>query len=91
MASSPGCCWNASCPLITFSDDSKEVIRLGAGLIATIIALVLGLLIASAKSSFEAQSGQVKQMTANAILLDRILAKYGDETRGVREELRQKS
>ena len=76
-------------PAHHLSDDLKEVIRLGAGLIATIIALVLGLLIASAKGSFEAQSGQVKQMTANAILLDRILAKYGDETRSVREELRQ--
>ena len=76
-------------PAHHLSDDLKEVIRLGAGLIATIIALVLGLLIASAKSSFETQSGHVKQMTADTILLDRILARYGTEARGVREELRQ--
>ena len=76
-------------PAHHLSDDSKEVIRLGAGLIATVNALVLGLLIASAKGSFETQSGHVRQMTASAILLDRILARYGAETRGVREELRQ--
>lgn len=39
------------------SSDAKEVIRLSTGLIATIAALVLGLLIASAKSSYDTQSG----------------------------------
>jgi len=70
------------------SDDSKEVIRLAAGLTATINALVLSLL-ASAKGSFGTQSGYARQVTASPILLDRILARYGAETRGVREELRQ--
>jgi hypothetical protein len=45
-------------------------VRLGTGLIATIATLVLGLLIASANSTFETQSSQVKQLTANIILLD---------------------
>ena len=46
-------------------------------LIATMSALVLGLLIASARSSYDAQSGEVTQMSANIIQLDRSLARYG--------------
>jgi hypothetical protein len=66
----------------------KDVVRLGVGLIATIAALVLGLLIAAAKSSFDTQTGQVRQITANLILLDNILAQYGPEARPVREQIR---
>src|SRR5262249_52472508 len=68
--------------------DSKDVVRLGAGLIGTIAALVLGLLIASAKSSFDAQVTQVKQLTADVILLDQLLAQYGPEAATVRKLLR---
>jgi hypothetical protein len=66
----------------------KDVVRLGVGLVATIAALVLGLLIAAAKSSFDTQTGQVRQITANLILLDNILAQYGPEARPVREQIR---
>jgi hypothetical protein len=69
--------------------DAKDVVRLGTGLIATIGALVLGLLIASAKSSFDTQIGHVKQLTANLILLDRLLAQYGPEAVAAREQLRR--
>ena len=65
----------------------KDVVRLGVGLVATIAALVLGLLIAAAKSSFDTQTGQVRQITANLILLDNILAQYGPEARPVREQI----
>src|SRR5512136_121976 len=61
------------------SKESQDVVRLGAGLIATIAALVLGLLIASAKGSFDTRSNQVKQLTANVILLDNLLGQYGSE------------
>jgi hypothetical protein len=71
------------------SADAKDVVRLGAGLIGTLAALVLGLLIASAKSSYDTQSTQVRQMTANLILLDDILAEYGPETRPARDLLRR--
>jgi hypothetical protein len=63
-------------------------VRLGAGLIATIAALVLGLLIASAKGSFDTQSGQVKQITADIILLDALLEQYGPEALPIRGEMR---
>ena len=70
------------------SKDSQDVVRLGVGLIATIAALVLGLLIASAKSSFDTQSTQVTQITADLILLDNLLAEYGPEARPIREQMR---
>jgi len=51
-------------------------------------ALVLGLLVASAKSSYDARASELTQMSANAILLDRALAHYGPETHEVREVLK---
>ena len=71
------------------STDAKDVVRLGTGLIGTIAALVLGLLIASAKSSYDTQSSQLKQMTANIVLLDNLLAQYGPETETARNLLRR--
>src|SRR5271154_7129610 len=70
------------------SGDTKGVVKLGTGLIGTIAALVLGLLIASANSTFQTQSGQVEQLTADIVLLDRTLAQYGPETDSVRNLLR---
>ena len=71
------------------SGDAKDVARLGTGLIGTMAALVLGLLITSAKSSYDTQSAQVRQITANIILLDFILAEYGDEARTPRDLMRR--
>jgi len=71
------------------SQDSKDVVKLGMGLIGTISALVLGLLVASAKSSYDAQRNGLAQLSANVILLDRALAHYGSETKEVREQLQQ--
>ena len=71
------------------SGDTKDVVKLGTGLIGTIAALVLGLLIASANSTFQTQSTQVQQLTADIVLLDRTLAQYGSETDTVRNLLRR--
>jgi hypothetical protein len=68
--------------------ESQDVVRLGVGLVATLAALVLGLLIASAKSSFDTQSTQVTQITADFILLDNLLAQYGPEARPIRQQMR---
>ena len=70
------------------SKDSQDVVRLGVGLIATIAALVLGLLIAAAKGSFDTQSGQVKQITADIILIDALLEQYGPEAAPIRTQMR---
>ncbi|TMA50560.1 MAG: hypothetical protein E6J76_11920, partial [Deltaproteobacteria bacterium] len=67
------------------SQDSKDVVKLGMGLLGTTAALVLGLLIASAKSSFDTQNTEVKQAAANIVLLDRALAQYGPETKDARD------
>ena len=69
--------------------DSREVVKLTTGLVGTLAALVLGLLISSAKSSFDQQTGQVRQMTATIILLDDLLGQYGPEAASVRTLLRQ--
>ncbi len=71
------------------SSDSKDVVKLGTGLLATMAALVLGLLIASAKSSYDAQSSEVTLMSTNIVLLDRALAHYGPETKEARDLLRR--
>src|SRR5262249_2652598 len=71
------------------AEGAKDVVRLGTGLIATISALVLGLLIGSASTSFQTQSGQVTHVTANLILLDQLLVQYGPDARPVRERLRR--
>jgi hypothetical protein len=70
------------------SSDSKDVIKLGTGLIATMAALVLGLLIGEAKSAFDSQRSGFRELATNIILLDRALAHYGPETGAAREQLR---
>jgi hypothetical protein len=70
------------------SADSKDVVKLGMGLVATMSALVLGLLVASAKSSYDAQNGALTEMSSKVVLLDRVLAHYGPETKEVRDLLR---
>ncbi len=69
--------------------DSKDVVKMATGLIGTLAALVLGLLIASAKTSFDQKTNQVRQMTATIILLDELLAQYGPEAAPVRILLRR--
>src|SRR6516225_5176128 len=76
-------------PKAELSSDAKDVVKLGMGLIATMAALVLGLLTGSAKSSFDTQDGEFKQAAANVILLDRTLAHYGPETKSIRDLIRR--
>jgi len=69
--------------------DSKDAIRLSMGIVGTMAALVLGLLIASAKGSYDAKTNQIRQLTVNIIVLDQLLAQYGPETQTLRELLRR--
>ena len=75
-------------PKSHLEDASKDVVKLTMGLLVTLSALVLGLLIASAKSSFDAQTVDVAAISAKVVLLDRVLANYGPETKEARELLR---
>jgi hypothetical protein len=70
------------------SEDSKYIVGLGTGLLVTLAALVLGLLIAAAQSSFELKSDEVKLGAAKLILLDRNLRHYGADADGLRAALR---
>ena len=70
------------------SADSKSIVSMSMGLVATMAALVLGLLVSSAKSFYDAQSAALTQMSARVILLDRLLANYGPETKEVRDQMR---
>jgi len=71
------------------SESTKDVVRLGTGLVGTIAALVLGLLIASASSTFQTRNSQVEQLTADVVVLDQTLAQYGSETGSVRNLFRR--
>jgi hypothetical protein len=76
-------------PARHFSPEANDVIKLGLGLITTMNALVLGLLISTAKSSYDTKRAQVAEMAADAILADRSLALYGSETKGARIALHE--
>ena len=71
------------------SRESKDVVTLTMGLVATMAALVLGLLIASAKSSFDDKNSQIKHITAKIILLDNLFQQYGLEAQPARQLLRK--
>ena len=71
------------------SSESRDVVKLGMGLLATMAALVLGLLIASAKGSYDTQRFELTQLAANVALLDRVLAHYGPEAKDTRDLLRR--
>lgn len=71
------------------NEDSKRVVNLGAGIIGTMAALVLGLLVASAKTNFDTQNNELTAAAAKIILLDRALTFYGSDTKDARELLRR--
>jgi hypothetical protein len=70
-------------------EESKDTIKLGVGMIATVSALVLGLLVASAKTAFDTTQEEVTQRAAKILFLDRVLSDYGPETQATREQLRR--
>jgi len=69
--------------------DSRDTIKLAMGLVATMSALVLGLLVSSAKGAYDTERSEVIQMAAKVTFLGRVLAAYGPETAGVRTQLRE--
>jgi hypothetical protein len=67
--------------------ESKDVIKLAMGLVATMSALLLGLLVSSAKGSYDAERNQVIQMAAKITFLERVLTLYGPEAADTRAKL----
>jgi hypothetical protein len=70
-----------SLPQEHLSPDTKETVKLGMALVSTMSALVLGLLVSSAKTFYDTQSAELNQMSADIVALDRLLAHYGPETK----------
>jgi len=70
------------------SEESRQIVNVATGLLATLAALVLGLLVASAKSSFDVRADEIKQSAARIIVVDRNLRSYGPEAREARDVLR---
>ena len=70
------------------SKESQDVVRLGMGLVATMTALLLGLVTAAARSSYDVQDTAIKSSAVNLLTLDRHLAHYGPDTRPTRDLLR---
>ena len=70
------------------SADTKDAVKVGMSLVATMAALVLGLLVASAKTSYDQQRNEMTDLSSKIVLLDRALAHYGPETKEVRDLLR---
>jgi hypothetical protein len=65
-------------------DDAKDIVKLGLGLISTLAALVMGLLISSASASFNAVSTELTAVTVRVLQLDHLLYQYGPEAKEVR-------
>jgi hypothetical protein len=66
-------------PEAHLSAESKDAVKLAMGLVATMSALVLGLLVSSAKGSYDTERSEVIQMAAKVAFLDRVLSVYGPE------------
>jgi hypothetical protein len=84
-----GIALRARLPAARLGPETKEVVRLGAGLLATLAAVVISLMIASAKSSYDTQDGHFRQLAAYVVLTDQLLAQYGQEAIEIRILMRQ--
>jgi hypothetical protein len=71
------------------SNETQDTVKLAMGLVATLTALVLGLLVSSAKGAYDTQKSEVTIMAAKIAFLDRVLAIYGPESASSRELIRQ--
>ena len=89
-----GCAWlgtviRSALPPSHLSKESQDVVRLGMGLVATMTALLLGLVTAAAKSTFDSHDTTVRSSAVNILMLDRDLARYGPETAPIRDMVRR--
>jgi len=76
-------------PASHLDGDSRDVVKLVMGLVATIAGLVLGLLISSAHRNYETQAQEVQQIGVTIYQLDRTLERFGDEGNALRADIRR--
>ncbi|MBY5761427.1 DUF4239 domain-containing protein [Rhizobium leguminosarum] len=89
MATSIGLVVRGRLPDHHLNAESKDVIRLATAVVGTLSALTLGLLIASAKSSYDNAEVEMRTAAARVLLLDRVMAQYGPETDKARQLMRE--
>jgi hypothetical protein len=70
------------------AEESKNIVLLGAGLVVTMSALVLGLLVNSAQAAFDTQRAELMQLSGKVVWLDRVLASYGPGAQPARDHLK---
>ena len=75
-------------PEARLGSSEKEVARLVTGLMTTMAAIVLGMLVSSAKASYDARTNEISEISSQVVTIDRMLAKYGTETAEMRGQLR---
>ena len=78
----------AALPEHHLSGDTKDVVRVASALVGTMAALVLGLLISTAKNAYDTRNSELAQVSADIVLLDSLLRHYGPETKDIRSLLR---
>ncbi|MBL6459061.1 hypothetical protein JMJ55_27410 [Belnapia sp. T6] len=71
------------------SKETTDTVRLGAGMLSVLAALVLGLLVATARDSLDAADRLVRGLSADLIETDQALGAYGAETAPIRDLLRR--
>ncbi len=76
-------------PAEHLASTTRDAVVLAVGMVATLSALVLGLMISTAKTSFDADRASVVDIAANILMMDRALAQFGEETKPAREVLRE--
>jgi Protein of unknown function (DUF4239) len=76
-------------PGTRLNQETREVVRLGTGLLVTLAAVLISLMIASAKNSYDTQDTHFRQLSAHLVLADQLLSQYGPEAAEIRKMMRQ--
>lgn len=75
-------------PPSSLTKDTQDVVRLSIGMLSVLSSLVLGLLIATAKSAYDANNQSVRRYAAELALLNETLRDYGGPASVPRDKLR---
>lgn len=70
------------------TEDSRNMVTIGMGIVATMAAIAVGLMIQGAQISFSSQRSDLIDMSAKIVFLDKLLADYGPEAGDARTALR---
>jgi hypothetical protein len=76
-------------PGTRLNPENREVVRLGTSLLVTLAAVLISLMIASAKNSYDTQDAHFRQLSAHLVLADQLLSQYGPEAAEIRKMMRQ--